>query len=309
MVGHVCLHGTDHRDVVDALPDVGKNLTDFDPALTVALELEGRPHNGTGSAFGDQVHAPGEFLAVVFVECRLVVEGIDVGRTAAQEQVNHAFGLGGKVWLPRRQREVEVAGRARWSPNASPITPANASAPMPMPPRQSKSRRVSKRSSHRGWSRCIGFSIESGASCETDRGRPGRVSELAPAGIGHSSRSNGLPSISFHCFFWASVSRASILPSCSLRIFMTFGRISFGSPPDWASLIRGSIFFCMSWITAMNCFRCSSVIFRSFPISASPCNKTNAPSCCSSSWCRRLRWSSFSVSFRTAASFSCAFGR
>ena len=120
MVGHVGLHGTDHRDVVDALPDVGKNLTDFDPALTVALELEGRPHHGTGSAFGDQVHAPGEFLAVVFVEGRFVVEGIDVGRTAAQEQVNHAFGLGGKVWLPRRQRGVEVAGRARCVPERIP---------------------------------------------------------------------------------------------------------------------------------------------------------------------------------------------
>ena len=116
MVGHVCLHGTDHRDVVDALPDVGKNLTDFDPALTVALELEGRPENGTGSAFGDQVHARGEFLAVVFIERRFVVEGIDVGRTAVQEQVNHAFGLGGEVWLPRRQRGVEAAAGARCVP-------------------------------------------------------------------------------------------------------------------------------------------------------------------------------------------------
>jgi len=116
MVWHVCLHGTDHRDVVDALADVGKNLTDFDPALTVALELERRPENGTGPAFGYQVHAPGKFLAVVFVEARFVVEGIDVGRTAVQEQVNHAFGLGGKVWLLGRQRGVEVAGRARCVP-------------------------------------------------------------------------------------------------------------------------------------------------------------------------------------------------
>ena len=49
MVGHVGLHGTDHRDVVDALPDVGKKLTDFNSALTVTLELEGRPHDSAGA--------------------------------------------------------------------------------------------------------------------------------------------------------------------------------------------------------------------------------------------------------------------
>ena len=49
---------------------------------------------------------------MVFVEGRFVVEGIDVGRAAVQEQVNDAFGLGGKVWLLGRERGVEVAGRA-----------------------------------------------------------------------------------------------------------------------------------------------------------------------------------------------------
>ena len=34
-----------------------ENLTDFDPVLTVTVELEGRPKNGSRSALGDQVHA------------------------------------------------------------------------------------------------------------------------------------------------------------------------------------------------------------------------------------------------------------
>src|ERR1700722_6049719 len=69
--------------------------------------------------------------------------------------------------------------------------------------------------------------------------RSGILSSACPPGDPStpSSRSNGLPSIFFHCFFWPSVSRASSLPSWSLRIFMIFRRISFGSPPDWASLI------------------------------------------------------------------------
>ena len=83
MVRHVCLHGPDDGDVVDALADVAENLTDLDAALTVALEREGGPHHGTGSCFGYQVHALREFLAVVFVEGRFAVEGIDMGWTAA----------------------------------------------------------------------------------------------------------------------------------------------------------------------------------------------------------------------------------
>ena len=44
-----------------------------------------------------------------------------------------------------------------------------------------------------------------------DRQRQAGASvELARRETNQSSRSNGLPSISFHCFFWASVSRASI---------------------------------------------------------------------------------------------------
>ena len=73
---------------VDALPDVGKNLADFDPALTAALELEGRPHKGTGSAFGYQVIMLLGILAVGYLS-RAGCGGrsIDVGQTAVQEQV------------------------------------------------------------------------------------------------------------------------------------------------------------------------------------------------------------------------------
>jgi hypothetical protein len=61
-----------------------------------------------------------------------------------------------------------------------------------------------------------------------------------------SSRSSGWPTISFQFFFCSSLKSASILSACSLRIFNTFGRISSGLPPDWASFISGSIFFCIS---------------------------------------------------------------
>ena len=104
MVGDVGLHGADHRDVVNALADVGKNLADFDPALAVALELEGRPHHRAGAALGDQMHAVGKFLAVVFVESRFRIKRIDVGWAAVEEEVNHPLGLAGEMRLLRQQR-------------------------------------------------------------------------------------------------------------------------------------------------------------------------------------------------------------
>ena len=84
------------------------------------------------------------------------------------------------------------------------------------------------------------------AARKGDPGPAGAGFHPTPAGYGQSPRANGLPSIFFHCFFCASLRIASILPSCSRRIFMILGPISCGLPPDWASLMRGSIFFCIS---------------------------------------------------------------
>src|SRR5208337_1714333 len=55
-----------------------------------------------------------------------------------------------------------------------------------------------------------------------------------------SSRwSIGLPSISFHCVFWASVSRASIVASRLSRILITLGWIFLGLPLFCASSSSG----------------------------------------------------------------------
>jgi hypothetical protein len=113
MVRHVGSHGADHGDVVDALADVGKDFTNLDPAAPIALELEWRPESRAGAPFGLQVKVLGEFLAVILVEGRLGIKGIDMRRSTAHEQVNHALGLGGKLGFFRRQRRFEAAGCSR----------------------------------------------------------------------------------------------------------------------------------------------------------------------------------------------------
>ena len=55
-----------------------------------------------------------------------------------------------------------------------------------------------------------------------------------------SPSSNGGPSSSFHCFFWASVRTASSFLAWSLRSCSIFGRISSGLPPDCTCLTSGS---------------------------------------------------------------------
>ena len=98
--GHVLrkvgMHGVDDAEIVDALSHVGKELADPAAGLAMALELEGRLHQALGLALGLDVHGRGA-LAVVFLQQRLVVEGVHVGDAAVHQQVDHSLGPGGKV--------------------------------------------------------------------------------------------------------------------------------------------------------------------------------------------------------------------
>ena len=76
---------------------------------------------------------PGKRLAVILVEHRLGVEGIDLRHAAIHEQKDHALGLGRKVrglWRERRGRLCRPAG---WP---------KPSMPKPLPIRRSASRRL-----------------------------------------------------------------------------------------------------------------------------------------------------------------------
>ena len=96
VVGDFGVDGADDADVVDALADVGEELADFDAALAVALELEGRLHEGAGLALVAEV-AAGHGLAVVLGEHGLGVEAVDVRQAAVHEEEDDVLCLGLEV--------------------------------------------------------------------------------------------------------------------------------------------------------------------------------------------------------------------
>src|SRR5262249_57289343 len=103
-----------------------EQFADLDAAPAVLLELEWGGEGGPGRAFGREV-AGGELLAVVFLQLRLRVEGVDLARTAVEIDVDDVPGLGRKVRLPGRERvdrrrgeEAGVGEDPRQSEHAEP---------------------------------------------------------------------------------------------------------------------------------------------------------------------------------------------
>ena len=107
--GHVRVHGLDHADVVDAASQMREDLTDRDPTLPSPLELEGRAHQMSGSAFGFQI-AGRIGLAVILLQHRLVVERVDMGGSAVQEEKDDLFGLAREVGRPGSQHRQRTLG-------------------------------------------------------------------------------------------------------------------------------------------------------------------------------------------------------
>ena len=102
MVRHIGVHRSDHAHIVDHLTDVRKQLTDFDAALAIFFEFEGRTICSSGFTFRSQVIWDG--LTVKLVEGWLGVKCINLGRTTVHEQVNNRFGLRLKMRILRKHR-------------------------------------------------------------------------------------------------------------------------------------------------------------------------------------------------------------
>ena len=96
------MHRANDRDVVDRPGDVAKEVADFDAALAVLAEFEGRGQGGAGRALGGQ-HAAGEQLAGVLFEGGLGVEGIHMRRAAVHEDVDDVLGLCREMRHARRE--------------------------------------------------------------------------------------------------------------------------------------------------------------------------------------------------------------
>ena len=100
-------HRMQERDVVDMLGKMGKQIAHPLATLAVLAEFPARFDDAARvlvTAATMRLH--GDRLAIHADHRRLVVEGVDVARTAIHEQENDALGL----W----RQSVLAAGRADW---------------------------------------------------------------------------------------------------------------------------------------------------------------------------------------------------
>src|SRR6266850_845251 len=92
------VHGPDQRHLVGVFCRVWQKFGNFQTALSMLRELEGRRHKAArlanGSDFRRQVAA--WTLAGVFLERRLVIEEVNLAGTAVHEKLNDGLRL---VWM------------------------------------------------------------------------------------------------------------------------------------------------------------------------------------------------------------------
>ncbi len=109
VIRHLRLHRANDAQIVRVPRRLLKQAADLQAAVPVSLEFKRRRHRRPRFALGFQIlHR--QRLAVVAREHRLGVEGIDVGGTAVEEEVNDALGAGRKVGAARRERVERVDG-------------------------------------------------------------------------------------------------------------------------------------------------------------------------------------------------------
>ena len=119
VVGRVGHHRADHAEVVDVLGRPGEDLADLDPALAVLLEPKRRRRARPRLALRGQVPL-GQRLALVLLQERLGVEGVDLRRPTVQIDVDDMLGLGGEVRRLRRQRIADRRTAPRPGPRRRP---------------------------------------------------------------------------------------------------------------------------------------------------------------------------------------------
>ena len=103
VIGHVGMHRTDHRNVIDAFRCVRENLTDFRAALAVPLEFVRTRKRRAGLSFRTQVVHREKFPGIL-LQRWLGIERINVRRPTIEKNMNDPLGLGSELRLLHRER-------------------------------------------------------------------------------------------------------------------------------------------------------------------------------------------------------------
>src|SRR5258708_481433 len=92
MVVRYPIGGPDQRDVVHNRADVGKQLRDLGPGLSILLEGVWTGHDRPWKSLPNHNLAESvQWLSVILLESRLGIERVDVADSARHEQRDHGF--------------------------------------------------------------------------------------------------------------------------------------------------------------------------------------------------------------------------
>ena len=98
------MHRANEGDIVHTLSNMRKKFTYIRPALPILLKLPRGFKQVARRGELDTRLREGIGFTVITGEKGLGVEGIDVGRSTVQEEVNDAFGFGSVVRVTRCER-------------------------------------------------------------------------------------------------------------------------------------------------------------------------------------------------------------
>ncbi len=99
MIGNLSVHRTDNRDLIDMRGGLLKDLAHLDSAFPITPKCERGWECSTSLSFGSKIVR--DRLSCMFVQCRLGVEGIDVGWATVEEEMDDPFGTTRKMRLLR----------------------------------------------------------------------------------------------------------------------------------------------------------------------------------------------------------------
>src|SRR5215475_3879476 len=105
MINPVSHHGPDNTKVVNTGTHVRKQVTHFDTALAIMLELPRRLHQASHlGLIKSERSLEGQRFSIVQCQAWFGIEGIDMRRSSMHEEKNDTLGPGGEMAGFGRQR-------------------------------------------------------------------------------------------------------------------------------------------------------------------------------------------------------------
>ena len=102
VIGDLGMHRANHAKIIGMRPDAWKKLGDSESALAIFFKGKRRLHGHASGSLGPEFER--DFLAVVFRQFGLGVEGVHLRGATVHKEMNHRLGFPRSLWSLGRER-------------------------------------------------------------------------------------------------------------------------------------------------------------------------------------------------------------